>query len=344
MPRIPSARRPTSSVRRRPALSTSSAVVLLMTGCAVVSGFDASAQSRPESELRVGGLGTLSLPASAPASPSGVVPLLQTLFPGTSSVPSPSPSPQASRSTARAVVPANRDALLSAKLHKTMASTSASLSVAVVDLDDTSRAQYGVKAGRTYDTASIVKVDILATLLLKAQDEHRGLTAAEKSYASSMIRVSDNAATDALWGIIGGAGGLDAANRRLGLKGTTAGAGGLWGLTQTTAPDQLILLSAVFGEESPLTASSRSYARTLMGRIADGQDWGVSAAGRTVGLKNGWLPRSATGLWDINSIGEVSVDGHAYLVAVVSKGNVSMGSGISLVERAAKSAVSALTT
>ncbi|WSJ48176.1 class A beta-lactamase-related serine hydrolase [Streptomyces sp. NBC_01317] len=255
----------------------------------------------------------------------------------------PSPSPQASRSTARAVVPADRDTLLSAKLHDTMASTPASLSVAVVDLDDTSRARYGVKAGRTYDTASIVKVDILAALLLKAQDEHRGLTAAERSYASSMIRVSDNAATDALWGIIGGAGGLDAANRRLGLRDTTAGAGGLWGLTQTTAPDQLILLSAVFGEDSPLTASSRSYARTLMGRIADGQDWGVSAAGKAVGLKNGWLPRSATGLWDINSIGEVTVDGHPYLLAVVSKGSVSMESGISLVERAAKAAVSALT-
>ncbi|WP_446039253.1 serine hydrolase [Streptomyces sp. SID1121] len=285
MPRIPSARRPTSSVRRRHALTTSSAVVLLMTGCAVVGGFDASAQSRPEAEPRAGALGTLSLPASSPASPSGVVPLLPALFAGASPVPSPSPppSPQASRSTARAVVPANRDTLLSAKLHDTMASTSASLSVAVTDLDDTSRARYGVKAGRTYDTASIVKVDILATLLLKAQDEHRGLTAAEKSYASSMIRVSDNTATDALWGIIGGGGGLDAANRRLGLKDTTAGAGGLWGLTQTTAPDQLILLSAVFGEESPLTASSRSYARTLMGRIAGGQDWGSRRRARPWG-------------------------------------------------------------
>ncbi|MET9484289.1 serine hydrolase [Streptomyces sp. NPDC006638] len=344
MPRIPSARRPTSSVRRRPALTTSSAVVLLMTGCAVVGGFDASAQSRPESGPRVGALGTLSLPGAAPAPASGVVPLLPTLFAGASPVPSPSPSPQASRSTTRAVVPTNRDALLSAKLRDAMAATSASLSVAVVDLDDTSRARYGVRAGRTYDTASIVKVDILAALLLKAQDEHRGLTAAEKAYASSMIRVSDNAATDALWGMIGGAGGLDAANRRLGLKGTTAGAGGLWGLTQTTAPDQLILLSAVFGEKSPLTASSRSYARTLMGRIADGQDWGVSAAGRAVGLKNGWLPRSATGLWDVNSIGEVTVGGHTYLLAVVSKGSVSMASGISLVERAAKAAVSALAT
>jgi hypothetical protein len=313
-----------------------------------VGGFDASAQSRPGTELRVSGLGTLSLPGSSPSSPAGVVPLLQTLLPGTSLAlspapsASPSPTPMAASGTTQAILPANRDDLLSAKLHDVMAATSASLSVAVLDLDDGSRAQYGVKAGRTYDTASIVKVDILATLLLKAQDEHRALTSSEKTYASSMIRVSDNNATDALWGIIGGAQGLDAANRRLGLQDTTAGTGGLWGLTQTTTPDQLTLLSAVFSKDSVLTAPSRTYARTLMGEIAAGQDWGVSAAGATVGLKNGWLPRSATGLWDINSIGEVSVDGHDYLLAVVSNGSVSMQTGISLVEKAAKAAVSAL--
>ncbi|MFF2523367.1 serine hydrolase [Streptomyces liangshanensis] len=342
MPRTPPARRPGFSTRRR-GRHLSAALVLLMTGCAAVGGFDAAAQSRP-AQSRAGALGALSLPVSPPVLEAGVVPLVHTLLPGTPSLarPSPSAAPQASRSTRQAVLPADRDRLLSDKLHDVMASTSASLSVAVTDLDGTSRARYGVTAGRTYDTASIVKVDVLAALLLQAQDEHRALTAAERSYASSMIRVSDNAATDALWGIIGGAGGLDAANRRLGLGATTAGAGGLWGLTQTTAPDQLTLLSAVFGTKSALTASSRSYARSLMGRIADGQDWGVSAAGRAVGLKNGWLPRSATGLWDVNSIGEVTVDGHAYLVAVVSKGHVSMAKGVALVETAAKAAVSAL--
>lgn len=72
---------------------------------------------------------------------------------------------------------------------------------------------------------------------------------------------------------------------------------------------------------------------------------GVSAAADGSGwaLKNGWLPRSTTGLWDVNSIGRVTVDGHAYLVAVLSKGNSTQAKGISLVEAAAKAAVSVFT-
>ncbi|MFJ2172872.1 serine hydrolase [Streptomyces sp. NPDC087851] len=224
----------------------------------------------------------------------------------------------------------------------------ASVSVAVIDLKDGREADYGVGAGKpgaggTYDTASIVKVDILAALLLRAQDEHRALTTAEKSHATKMIKVSDNASATALWRAIGKGDGLDAANRRLGLTGTTAGSGALWGLTQSTAADQIALLSSVFGNgaDSPLTAASRAYVRGLMGGIAADQDWGVSAAGTATGLKNGWLSRSATGLWDVNSIGRIEENGHSYLLAVLSRGSVSMKAGISLVEKAATTAVSA---
>lgn len=342
--------------RPRFTLPTSSATVLLMTGCALVAGFGADAHGRPAGGSAPSSLSAMSLapalPApraalSAPASPSvspvsPASPVSPLLGPPPGAVPPPSLSPMASMTRALAVAAPDPDDVLAAKLRVTAASTRASLSVAVVDLADGRRAGYGAKAGRTYDTASIVKVDILATLLLKAQGERRGLTSSEKSLASAMIRVSDNKATDALWARIGGAGALDAANRRLGLTGTTAGSGGLWGLTQTTAADQLVLLSAVFGEDSELTPASQRYARTLMAAIASGQDWGVSAAGRAVGLKNGWLPRTATGLWDVNSVGRVSAGGRDYLLAVLSKGSASMGGGVTLVEGAAKAAVSAL--
>jgi hypothetical protein len=234
------------------------------------------------------------------------------------------------------------DQALARRLAPVVAATPASLSVAVLDPADGRAARYGVRAGTTYDTASIVKVDILAALLLKAQDEHRGLTAQEKASAESMIRISDNASADALWRVIGQAPGLNAANRRLGLTGTTGGDDGHWGLTQTTATDQLALLSAVFGTDSPLDQASRAYLRGLMGGIAAGQDWGVSAAGPVTGLKNGWLQRTATGRWDVNSIGLVRVDGHDRLVAVLSRGSVRMADGVQLVEKAAKAAVQAL--
>jgi hypothetical protein len=66
----------------------------------------------------------------------------------------------------------------------------------------------------------------------------------------------------------------------------------------------------------------------------------VSAAGSSFALKNGWLPRSATGLWVINSIGRVTSGGHSYLVAALSQGNTTQAAGISLVEAVAKAAVS----
>lgn len=217
----------------------------------------------------------------------------------------------------------------------------AEYSVAITDTASGSSAVYGRGA---YDTASIVKVDILAALLLRAQDAGRSLTAYERARAEVMIENSDNAAALELWQRIGRAAGLDAANKRLGLTGTTGGSGLLWGLTQTTAADQVTLLRDVFGSEGALSDASRGCIRRLMGRVSAGQDWGVpSAADGAFEVKNGWLQRSTTSLWDINSIGRIASGGHTYLVAVVSRGSATQAGGIALVEDAAKAAVAAFT-
>ncbi|PZG87425.1 hypothetical protein C1I97_32785 [Streptomyces sp. NTH33] len=208
----------------------------------------------------------------------------------------------------------------------------------------------GVGPGRSfvygdgaYETASIVKVDILAALLLQAEDAGRRLTARERAYATAMIEHSDNDSATALWRSIGGADGLDAANERFGLRDTVGGDGTLWGLTRTTAADQLTLLRQVFGGDSRLSEASRRCLQGLMGRIAAGQDWGVSAAadGSAWALKNGWLPRGTTGLWVVNSIGRVTAGGHHCLVAALSNGSATKERGIALVEAAAREAVSA---
>ncbi|MEU6342573.1 serine hydrolase [Streptomyces sp. NPDC046977] len=213
-----------------------------------------------------------------------------------------------------------------------------------VAITDTASGDSAVHGQGAYDTASIVKVDILATLLLQAQDAGRALTAHERARAEVMIEDSDNAAALELWQRIGRAAGLDAANKRLGLTGTSGGSGLLWGLTQTTAADQLTLLRAVFGSHGVLDAASRGYIRQLMGRVDAGQDWGVtSAADGAFEVKNGWLQRSTTSLWDINSIGRIASGGHTYLVAVVSRGSATQAEGIALVEDAAEAAVAAFT-
>ncbi|MFI9771067.1 serine hydrolase [Streptomyces sp. NPDC052415] len=232
----------------------------------------------------------------------------------------------------------DRDVLLADAMQSVAVAKGAEVSVAVLDLESGESATYG---DRSFDTASIVKVDILAALLLRAQDEGRALTSAEKTYATAMIESSDNVSASALWETIGRAEGLAAANERFGLSATVGGDGMLWGLTQTTAEDQLVLLRQVFGDESELSEVSRSYLRGLMGRIAVDQRWGVSAVadGSRWALKNGWLPRSTTGLWDVNSIGRVTVDGRECLVAVLSDGNATKVAGVALVEAAAQAAV-----
>ncbi|MFC8717988.1 serine hydrolase [Kitasatospora sp. NPDC057198] len=190
----------------------------------------------------------------------------------------------------------------------------------------------------SFVTASIVKVDILAALLLQNDGV---LTGAQKSAAALMIERSDNAAATTLFDAVGGASGLDAANAVFGLTGTVAGTDGFWGLTETTAADQARLLRVVFTEDSPLGSASRAYLAKLMGLVADDQDWGVSAAdqGGAVKLKNGWLSRDSTGLWVVNSIGQVEYGGRSLLVSVLSDGSASEEAGIALVESVASAAV-----
>ncbi|WP_425314782.1 serine hydrolase [Streptomyces ambofaciens] len=236
----------------------------------------------------------------------------------------------------------DRDALLASAMASVPVADGAEVSVAVFDTASGESASHGTDL---YDTASIVKVDILAVLLLQAQDAGRALTAAEKAYAVAMIESSDNDSASALWRAIGAADGLDAGNERFGLTRTRGGDGPLWGLTQTTAADQVALLRQVFvADGSELSEASRAYVRGLMGRIADGQRWGVSAAADDTGdsawaLKNGWLRRSTTGLWVADSIGRVTAGGRDRLVAVVSRGSATRAEGIALTEAAARAAV-----
>lgn len=214
------------------------------------------------------------------------------------------------------------------------------LSAAALRLDGGGHAAYGPE--RAYEAASVVKVDILGALLLRARDEGRAPTARERDLAAAMIERSDNDSATALWEEAGGAAGLDAALARLGLSATRASSS--WGLTATTVGDRLALLRAVFTEDTKdtvLDARSRAWARHLMGRVVAEQAWGVSAAG-TAALKNGWLPRPPEGLWVVNSVGHVTADGRPCLVAVLSDGHASLADGISVVERAARAAVRAV--
>jgi Beta-lactamase enzyme family len=236
-------------------------------------------------------------------------------------------------------------AALTAALAPVLRSQTGSLAVGVTDLSSGVTATY--HPHELFHTASIVKADILATLLLQLQRQHAGPSPAEQELATAMIEESDNDAASALWDTIGAAPGLAAANRTLGLKHTEPGPGGLWGLTATTVTDQLALLTALTSAHSPLTAVSRHYELSLMRSVEPGENWGVTAAanpGSDPAVKNGWLPDgSQSGLWVINSIGVLRHDGQRLLVAVLSSGQPTEAAGIGQVQAAARATAASVT-
>ncbi|WP_026405007.1 serine hydrolase [Actinomadura rifamycini] len=192
-------------------------------------------------------------------------------------------------------------------------------------------------------TASIVKVNIVMALLLRAQREGRAPTSAEEALAERAVTVSDNDAATALWHAVGGADGLAAANEDFGLRDTVPGPGGFWGSTTTTAADQVALLTALVSPASPLSAANRRRVRDLMAGVVPAQSWGVSAAGGDAALKNGWLPRDAHGgRWTVNSIGLVRASGRLLLIAALSERNATMEAGIETVEHAVRTVAAAL--
>ena len=217
------------------------------------------------------------------------------------------------------------------------------VAVAVDDLTTGADAAYS--STQEFVTASIVKVDILSTLLYQAHKSGHRLSPGEEALATTMIENSNNDAASDLYDDAGGAEGIDRVNQVFGLSETTVGTDGFWGLTSTTVDDQIRLLRLVFTRPSVLTAHSQDYIQDLMSQVEADQRWGVSVAaddGTPFMVKNGWLPSGTTGLWEINSIGEIVHAGQRMLIAALSEGNATQDSGISLVQTVAEAAAGAM--
>lgn len=245
------------------------------------------------------------------------------------------------------------DHRLSTALATVRSTQTGRLAVGVTDLSSGVTAVYGGRLG--FHTASIVKVDILASLLLAGQragdQDDQGnadgspLSDMKADLASQMIETSSDDAASDLWADIGQGGGLAEADETFGLRHTTPGPGGYWGLTTTTVGDQLRLLRVLTTRHSPLDARSRGYELDLMRKVIAGQNWGVSAAaspGSVLAIKNGWLPDP--GLWVINSMGAVDHDGQRLLIVVLSSGQPTEAAGIAQDQAAATVAADCVTS
>ncbi|MWA07335.1 hypothetical protein F8568_044825 [Actinomadura sp. LD22] len=195
----------------------------------------------------------------------------------------------------------------------------------------------GVRAGRHYDSASVVKATILAALLRETAGEHRPLTKAEDALATKMITRSDNRAASALWRSVGRAR-LARFLERAGMAHTALDPAGHWGLTRITAADQITLLRRLTEHNALLTDDARAYELGLMHRVIASQRWGTTAgtpAGITWHVKNGWLPRHGKE-WRVHSIGAFTGPGEDYLIAVLTQGTPTMAYGVETIERVAR--------
>ncbi len=234
---------------------------------------------------------------------------------------------------------------LAAKLTKdiTAALRGRKSTTAVSMYDRTTKTTCTLRAAQKYDSASVVKVTVLATLLWDAKKTNRYLTARENTLASAMITKSDNNATSTFWRQLGMTKikGFLAAAR---MTDTVPGTGGYWGLTQITARDEQKLLSLLTAKNTVLSDNSRAYILNLMAKVISSQRWGTPAGAPStakIQVKNGWLPRSTHG-WRVHSIGAFTGGRHNYGITVLSHDNPTMNDGVNTIQAVSRAIHKAL--
>ncbi|MGO9976868.1 MAG: serine hydrolase [Solirubrobacteraceae bacterium] len=241
-------------------------------------------------------------------------------------------SAAAARIRSRAGV-ASVDPLRSDPLRSFLATRSGSTSIAVRNLETGKEWLYNQAA--TYQTASIMKVDILETLLRQAELAGTPLSEDTVQDAQGMIENSDDADAQELWDAAGGSSGVGAYNAGAGLTQTQLNTQGYWGESTTSAADQIRVLDELVATHGLLDGESESYELGLMENVESDQDWGVSAgvpAGVCVALKNGWVPVTSDTDWEVNSIGRIEGDGRDYLIAVLTAHDPSETYGIDTIQ------------
>ncbi|WCO67133.1 DUF4214 domain-containing protein [Iamia majanohamensis] len=183
-------------------------------------------------------------------------------------------------------------------------------------------------------TASVLKAEILAGVVLRAQQQGRGLTAWEHSQVVPMIRYSDDPTASALWRSLGGVSGMRGVDRALGLTATTQASP--WGLTLTTARDRnTVLRRLIWGLGGTYTAASRMRARAYLLDVTPSQRWGITngvPSSWRVPMKNGFFTSQCC-RWRTNTSGVVERPGRgAYALTVLSDGWATEAQGIAAVD------------
>lgn len=201
-------------------------------------------------------------------------------------------------------------------------------------LDLRTGCEYDLNRDNRQRTASVFKVMVMAGTLLEAQRDSRPVSDWEMTQLRPMITQSTNPQVRRLWHSFGSSPWFRDQAEFFGLDETTVAAddGSAWGLTTTSARDQVHLLRLILiDEDGPLEEEYRQVALDLLTSVVPEQGWGISAGvheGWVVALKNGFAGIT------INSVGWVDDpdSDHGYLVAILSQGWSSHPPGIAAVE------------
>ncbi len=177
-----------------------------------------------------------------------------------------------------------------------------------------------------YTTASSIKVPIMLAFLDKLEAAHREPTAREKSLLTTMIENSRDASATTLWGKIGGAAGLAAYMKRIGVTGLSPYSGG-WSWSKMS-PHAMAQVLTLLQDGSILNDAHRAYALYLMGHVQKSQRIGVAdtaPAGAAVAMKIGrWWYDAKRGGVVMSSSGIVTLGSETYVISVYTDRNSSM--------------------
>ena len=204
--------------------------------------------------------------------------------------------------------------------------------------------EYHLNPGLEITTASVIKAQVLAGILLAAQDAGRQLSPSEAADVELMMHYSHNRPpTSRLYLQVGSARGMEELDERFGIVGTSHTA--WYGRTLSTAEDRTRLVEQLLIGGGPLVDASVQTAWEWMSGVSAAQSWGVTAGlppGYEAALKNGFYPMSGAG-WRLGTTGAVrDPDGGTYAMTVMTDNNPDETAGIALVEKIARHINSAL--
>ena len=164
-----------------------------------------------------------------------------------------------------------------------------------------------------FGSASVVKAMLLAAYLRT----HTTLDPSVKRDLGRMITVSDNAATDRIYALVGDEG----------LRGFAQEAGmshfavaGRWDLAQITAADQARFF---YGMDDLVPAGYRTWVRELLVTVNRYRGWGMPHVARRYGwqvfFKDGWMPTGRGQL--VDQVVRCERSGVTFAVAVLTDGD-----------------------